>query len=159
MTPCPLEQTSPWESLGIHTKCRSASEVLSVCHYLSCFTLNFTHFMPSAFDSNILFRNFLFFWGAVQSDLAVFHMQDCLPSIWIFFLASPWTCGEAHPGQRPRGLQSWQGRFWLQNGWKQFGRESLFLCFSASGQPAKFAQSTFKRSSFSFLSVNIGGCA
>lgn len=36
---------------------------------------------------------------------------------------------------------------------------AFFLCFSASGQPAKFAQSTFKRSSFSFLSVNIGGCA
>lgn len=130
MTPCPPEQTSPWESQGIPTKCRSVSEKPSVrCHlpglhsilHISCLW-SFTSTWTPLFLLTQLEREFL---------LSFFlRCSLCHNSIAVSFIASPWTCGEAHPRQGPRRLQGWQGRLWIQNGGKQSGCKGFLFFFS-----------------------------
>lgn len=119
MTPCPLEQISPWESPGIPTKCR----LVSLCAAIFPVYTQFYAFY--AFSLRLQFENFSLYWQ--NFSWTVILIRHLLFKCFVFkdfalsLTASPWTCGEAYQRQRPRRLSGWQGRLWIQNGWKQSG--------------------------------------
>lgn len=94
------------------------------------FTLDFTHFMPSIFHFNL---NASVFSDKTQAGLLLLFFlcrsHHC-NLIAVSFIASPGTCGEAHPRQGPRRLQGWQGRLRIQNGGKQSGCKMGCFVFS-----------------------------
>lgn len=95
------------------------------------FTLDFTHFMPSIFHFNL---NASVFSDKTQAGLLLLFFlcrsHHC-NLIAVSFIASPGTCGEAHPRQGPRRLQGWQGRLRIQNGGKQSGCKMGCFVFSS----------------------------
>lgn len=101
------------------------------------FTLDFTHFMPPVSHSNIR-KHLCSYWESLSWSLSFYdsHVvsfvkivfwfkKKKLCILFIYFAASPWTCGEAHPRQGPGRVQGWQSGLWIQNGRKQSGCKSF----------------------------------